>query len=209
MTRCFGDGDDLYAEYHDTEWGIPPPNFGAHEAELFERLSLEVFQVGLSWILILRRRREFRLAFAGFDPLQVSQFTDEDVETLAQNPGIVRNRSKIKATVSNAAALLRMHEEGETLAELIAAHRPPTVVGNWPSLEQVPAFTPESEALAKALKARGFKFIGPTNVYAMMQALGVVNDHAATCPVGKNNPEDSQRPADVWDEVSERTASEG
>lgn len=207
MVRCFGDGDDLYAEYHDTEWAVAPET--ADEAWIFERLSLEVFQVGLSWLLILRRRQAFREAFADFDPEQIAGFTPDDVERLAADPGIIRNRRKIEATIANAQALLAMHTAGETLAGLLAAHRPERVITRRSSLDEVPAVTEESTALAKALKARGFTFVGPTNVYAMMQALGVVDDHVATCPIGAARPtDDADRSADIWDEVRERTVSE-
>ena len=203
MTRCFGDGDDTYAAYHDTEWGVPPREFGVNESELFERLSLEVFQVGLSWVLILRRRGAFREAFQGFDPEAVAAFTDADAHRLAENSEIIRNRRKIDATINNAARVRQMHARGETLAGLFAAHRPAVVVNRRESLDAVPAFTDESSALAKALKDRGFSFVGPTNVYAMMQALGLVDDHLASCPVALQAPAltDASRAPDIWDEV--------
>lgn len=204
MSRCFGDGDPLYADYHDTEWGVPPADFGAHEAELFERLILEVFQVGLSWLLILRRREAFRAAFAGFDPVRIAKFTASDVDALSENPGIIRNRAKISATIRNARALLDMHARGESLAALLARHRPAQVITRRDRFEDVPGFTEESAALAKALKAQGFTFVGPTNAYAMMQALGIVDDHLAGCPAASDAG--SARPRDIWDEVSDRTA---
>lgn len=205
MTRCFGDGDDLYAAYHDTEWGVPPEGFGPNEAELFERLSLEVFQVGLSWILILRRREAFWEAFSGFDPAAVAAFTDTDLDRLVENSGIIRNRRKIEATINNATRVLQMHADGESLAELFAAHRPSEVITRRGSYEDLPAFTEEATALAASLKERGFTFVGPTNVYAMMQALGLVDDHLATCPVALHAPglTNDSRPRDVWDEVKQ------
>lgn len=204
MVRCFGDGDDLYADYHDTEWAVAPEE--ADEAWIFERLSLEVFQVGLSWLLILRRRPAFRELFAGFDPELVAELTPDDVERLTTDERIIRNRRKIEATVANARALLAMHTGGETLAALVAHHRPARVITRRPALGAVPAHTEESTALAKGLKARGFTFVGPTNVYAMMQALGVVDDHLATCPIGAARPaKDSERMTDIWDEVRRRT----
>lgn len=197
MARCFGDGDELYAEYHDTEWGVPPPTL--QKAELFEQLSLEVFQVGLSWLLILRRRDAFRQAFDGFDVEKVAKFTDADVDRLAADASIIRNRRKIEATIGNARAVLQMHAEGETLAGLFARHRPEQVITRRESYEDLPTYTPEAEALTKELKARGLTFVGPTNMYAMMQSLGLVDDHLAPCPVARNN---IHRP-DVWDEVGQ------
>lgn len=205
MARCFGTGDDLYTAYHDTEWGVPPEDFGTNEAELFERLSLEVFQVGLSWLLVLRRRGAFREAFAGFDPHIVAQFTADDVDRLAANPAIIRNRRKIEATINNARCLTQMHEHGDSLAGVLAAHRPAHVVTRRSTFGDVPAHTEEAVELAKELKRRGFTFVGPTNVYAMMQALGIVDDHLASCPAirerGASSGEDRAR--DVWDETSQ------
>lgn len=203
MARCFGDGDPVYAEYHDTEWGVPPKDFAPNEATIFEHLALEVFQVGLSWLLILRRREAFREAFHGFDPARVATLTDADVERLANNPDIIRNRAKIKATITNAKAVLAMHEAGETLAGLLAAHRPPVVINARNTYADLPSSTPESEALTKELKKRGFTFVGPVNVHAMMQALGVVDDHLATCPIttARESGEAPERLPDVWDEA--------
>jgi DNA-3-methyladenine glycosylase I len=177
MTRCFGDGDPLYAAYHDDEWGHPVRD----ERGLFERLCLEGFQSGLSWLTILRKRDAFRAAFADFDPDAVAAFGDGDVERLMADAGIVRNRAKIEATIANAAATVALREAGGSLAETIWGHRPepraaPQAWGD------VPAQTPESTALSRELKARGFRFVGPTTVYAAMQACGLVNDHLAGCP---------------------------
>lgn len=218
MARCFGDGDPLYAAYHDTEWGVPPQDFGEHEKELFERLTLEVFQVGLSWILILRRREEFRKAFAGFNPAAIAEFSESDVDRLVDNAGIIRNRRKIEATINNAQRVLEMHSNGESLAELFAQHRPAQVITRREGYANLPAFTDEAVALATSLKARGFSFVGPTNVYAMMQALGIVDDHLASCPVAlataatpqgstasgevhHNTASPGVRPVDIWDEA--------
>lgn len=207
MARCFGDGDPLYADYHDTEWGEPPSGFGANEAELFERLSLEVFQVGLSWLLILRRREAFRQLFHDFDPTLVARMNTQDLDRLADNPAIIRNRAKIAATISNAQALLDMHSRGESLAELIAVYRPTRAVNPRANMADVPASTPESIQLTAALKQRGFKFVGPVNVYAMMQALGVVNDHLATCPITLVRANNPQPLSNIWDEVRKRTSN--
>jgi len=197
----------VYAAYHDREWGVAPADFGEGEAELFERLSLEVFQVGLSWRLMLTRRENFGRAFAGFDPGRVALFDDDDVTRLAADPTIIRNRRKIQATIANARALVAMHAAGEALGPLIAAHRPARVITRRSSFADLPASTPESVALAGALKGRGFTFVGPTNMYALMQALGVVDDHLATCPIARTRPAtDAQRVSDIWDTVSETTA---
>ena len=178
MTRCFGDGDPLYERYHDEEWGRPVHD----ERRLFEKLSLEAFQSGLSWITILRRRETFRAAFADFDPERVAAFGPRDVERLLADPGIIRNRAKVDATLANARATLALREAGESLAEVVWDHRPeprPAPV----SFADVPATVPESAALARLLKRRGFRFVGPTTLYALMQACGLVNDHLASCPV--------------------------
>ncbi|MBG6182166.1 DNA-3-methyladenine glycosylase I [Arthrobacter sp. CAN_A214] len=173
-----------YELYHDLEWGRPVVG----EAALFERLSLEAFQSGLSWITILRKRESFRTAFAGFDPAAVAQFGDDDVARLMADAGIVRNRAKIVATVANARALLAL-PDGVTLAGILAAHR--KVDGLAPAtMDAVPAITPESTALARELRARGFRFVGPTTAYAMMQATGFVNDHVADCWVRTDGLQD-------------------
>ncbi|MFT3859931.1 DNA-3-methyladenine glycosylase I [Micropruina sp.] len=180
--RCFGTGDPLYEAYHDHEWGVPPGS-SADERELFERLSLEAFQSGLSWITILRKREAFRAAFGGFDPAVVAGFDQDDVQRLLGDPGIVRNRLKIEATIGNARALLALHERGERLADVFDAHRPEPRVVRPVSFAEVPASTVQSAALAKQLKRLGFRFVGPTTAYAAMQALGYVDDHLAGCPV--------------------------
>ena len=181
MARCFGDGDPLYERYHDEEWGVPVRD----EKALFERISLEAFQSGLAWITILRKREGFRRAFAGFDPEVVAGYGEADVERLLGDASIVRNRAKVEATIANARALLDLHGAGETLADLLWSHapapRPPAA-----TFSDLPASTPESVALAKALKRRGFRFVGPTTLYAAMQACGVVDDHLAGCPARRS-----------------------
>jgi DNA-3-methyladenine glycosylase I len=176
--RCFGDGDPLYEAYHDDEWGFPVTD----ERGLFERLCLEGFQSGLAWITILRKRPAFREAFAGFEPDAVARFDGADVERLMGDAGIVRNRAKIEATIANARATVDLRDGGSALSELIWAHRPEPRPAPK-SLADMPAQLPEAAALAKALKRAGFRFVGPTTVYAAMQACGLVNDHVATCPV--------------------------
>jgi DNA-3-methyladenine glycosylase I len=175
--RCFGDGDPLYETYHDEEWGFPVTD----ERGLFERLCLEGFQSGLAWITILRKRPAFREAFAGFEPDAVARFDGADVERLMGDAGIVRNRAKIEATIANARATVDLRDDGTPLSELIWAHRPEPRPAPK-SLADIPAQLPEAAALAKALKRAGFRFVGPTTVYAAMQACGLVNDHIATCP---------------------------
>jgi DNA-3-methyladenine glycosylase I len=180
MTRCFGDGDPLYERYHDEEWGRPVTD----ERGLFERLSLEAFQSGLSWLTILRKREAFRAAFADFEPDAVARFGDRDVERLMGDAGIVRNRAKIEAAIANAKATVAMREHGPTLGELVwERYRPAPRPAPPATLADIPAQTPETVALAKELKRRGFRFVGPTTLYALMQACGVVDDHLAGCPV--------------------------
>ncbi len=175
--RCrWGVSTPDYVAYHDTEWGRPVRD----EDAVYERLVLEGFQSGLSWLTILRKRENFRAAFAGFRIAEVARFGPDDVERLVQDAGIIRHRGKIEAAIANARAAVALHEEGGSLADLLwshapARHRPPE------SLADIPSQTPESKALSKALKARGFRFVGPTTLYAAMQACGVVNDHLAGC----------------------------
>ncbi|MEU9571232.1 DNA-3-methyladenine glycosylase I [Streptomyces massasporeus] len=165
-----------YVAYHDEEWGRPVRGDDA----LFERLSLEAFQSGLSWITILRRRPGFRAAFADFKIASVAAFTDEDRERLLADAGIIRNRAKIDATLANARALTEW-APGE-LDELIWSHAPDPSGRPVPkTLSDVPPVTPESTALSKALKKRGLRFVGPTTAYALMQACGLVDDHLETC----------------------------
>ncbi|RBM22068.1 DNA-3-methyladenine glycosylase I [Streptomyces sp. PT12] len=177
--RCpWGVAPDDYREYHDTEWGRPVRGDDA----LFERLCLEAFQSGLSWLTILRRREGFRAAFAGFSIEKVAAFTGEDVKRLLGDAGIIRNRLKIEAAIGNAKVAAGW-AEGE-LTELIWSHAPdPDGVRVPRATGDILATTPESVALSKALKARGFRFVGPTTAYALMQACGLVNDHLADCCV--------------------------
>nr|WP_236262103.1 DNA-3-methyladenine glycosylase I [Conexibacter woesei] len=177
--RCFGDGDPLYERYHDTEWGFPV----REERAVFERVCLEAFQSGLAWITILRKRETFRAAFDGFDPERVARYGDGDVARLMGDAGIVRNRAKIEASIANARAVLTLRDEGVDLGELLWSFAPAAPAGGADGSSGVPATTAESRALAKELKRRGFRFVGPTTAYAAMQACGVVNDHLAGCPV--------------------------
>ncbi|MFE9439373.1 DNA-3-methyladenine glycosylase I [Streptomyces sp. NPDC006602] len=165
-----------YVTYHDEEWGSPVHGDDA----LFERLSLEAFQSGLSWITILRRRPTFRAAFAGFEIAKVAAFTDDDRERLLADAGIIRNRAKVDATLANARVLADW-APGE-LDDLIWSHTPDPATRPAPkTLGDVPAVTPESTALSKALKKRGLRFVGPTTAYALMQACGLVDDHLEAC----------------------------
>ncbi|MBD8044119.1 DNA-3-methyladenine glycosylase I [Arthrobacter sp. Sa2BUA2] len=181
LLRCpWALGSPDYLTYHDEEWGRPV----AGEAALFERLSLEGFQAGLSWITILRKREAFREAFCGFDPATVARFGETETAELMANPGIVRNRAKIQATISNARALLAL-PAGESLEILLGKHRPQP--GPAPrTTADVPASTPESVSLSRGLRARGFRFVGPVTAYAMLQATGYVNDHLEACSIRKS-----------------------
>jgi DNA-3-methyladenine glycosylase I len=176
--RCWGTSDPLYAAYHDDEWGRPVTD----ERGIYERLCLEGFQSGLSWLTILRKRDAFRAAFAGFDPDAVARFAGHDVERLLGDAGIVRHRGKIEAAIANARATLELRASGTPLHELVWSHAPrdhptPRTSADWR------ASTPESTALSKLLRRHGFRFVGPTTLYAAMQACGVVNDHLASCHV--------------------------
>ncbi len=175
LPRCgWADGDDEYRRYHDEEWGVPLHG----DRALFEKTSLEGFQAGLAWITILRKRPRFREVFAGFDPAVVAAFGPADIERLMADAGIIRNRAKIEATISNARLVAEMGE-GE-LDALMWGYAPET----WPrptSFAEVAAVTPASTALSAALRARGFRFVGPTTMYALMQSAGMVDDHLAGC----------------------------
>lgn len=175
--RCDWTGapEDLIA-YHDVEWGRPLSS----EREVFERLCLEGFQAGLSWLTVLRKRDAFRAAFSNFEPAKVAKYSERHVGRLLSNAAIIRSRPKIEATIANARAVVALHQAGESLARLMWSHA--SAKGRVPrSMKDIPAITAESTALAKALKKRGFRFVGPTTVYAMMQAIGIVNDHLAHC----------------------------
>jgi len=174
--RCWGTSDPLYVAYHDEEWGRPVRD----ERGLYERLCLEGFQSGLAWITILRKREAFRAAFAGFDPERVARFGEGDVTRLLGDAGIVRHRGKIEATIANARGTLALRDAGTPLHELVWSFAParygvPRTHADWF------AQTPESKELSKRLKKAGFRFVGPTTVWAGMQACGVVNDHLADC----------------------------
>jgi DNA-3-methyladenine glycosylase I len=173
--RCdWGNSTPDYAEYHDTEWGVPLRGDNA----LFERLTLEGFQSGLSWLTILRKRENFRAAFAGFDIATVAGFGDADRERLLADVGIVRNRAKVEATINNARAILDNVAEG--LTELLWSYAP-TDHPRPQRMADIPPVSAESKALAKELKRRGLVFLGPTTVYAAMQATGIVDDHVGYC----------------------------
>ncbi len=194
VVRCWPTTDELYIAYHDEEWGRPVRD----EQRLLERLCLEGFQSGLAWITILRKRENFRAAFRDFDPEQVAHFGDADVERLMADAGIVRNRAKIEATIANARATVALHAAGETLGDLLWSFAPELHAPAPRSLSDMPATTPESKALARDLKKRGFRFVGPTTAYALMQATGIVNDHLDKCRV---------RAAVEADRVAARTLS--
>ena len=177
--RCPWCGDDpLYVAYHDTEWGRPERDGRA----LWECLMLEAFQAGLSWITILRRREGFRAAFAGFDPAVVAGWGEAEVLRLLADPGIIRHRGKIEATIAGARAFLRIEARGGFAPFVWSFVGGQTLQPARRSMAEVPALTPEAAALSRALKAEGFKFVGPTIVYAFMQATGMVNDHLVSCP---------------------------
>ena len=174
--RCaWADSSPLMAAYHDEEWGVPEHDSRA----LWEKLVLDGFQAGLAWSIILRKREAFRAAFAQFDPEAVARFTSADVERLVLDAGIVRSRAKIEATIGNARAYLAMRAAGEDFSPWVwgLVGGAPIMLGSGP----VPIQTALSEHISKALKQRGFKFVGPVIVYAWMQAVGLVNDHSATC----------------------------
>jgi DNA-3-methyladenine glycosylase I len=178
-TRCDWAGTDpLYVAYHDDEWGTPE----RHDQKLFEFVVLESAQAGLSWITILRKRENYRKAFSGFDPEKVARFTPARVERLLQDKGIVRNRQKIDAAIGNARISLGLRDEFGSLAGYFWNFVDGTpVVNRFKTMADIPATTPVSEAMAKDMKARGFKFFGPTIAYAHMQAMGLVNDHVLSC----------------------------
>jgi DNA-3-methyladenine glycosylase I len=180
IVRCaWGDSPDpMYRAYHDEEWGVAVRD----ERHLFELLILEGAQAGLSWSTILHKRDGYRRAFAGFEVAAVASFDDADVVRLLGDPGIVRNRLKVTSTIDNARATLRLHESGTTLVDHLwsfVGDRP--IVNAWMSLGEIPAETDESRAMSKDLRARGFRFVGPTICYALMQSAGLVNDHETGC----------------------------
>jgi DNA-3-methyladenine glycosylase I len=179
MPRCFGDHNELYAAYHDEEWGVPVHD----DRVLFEFLILEGAQAGLSWETVLKKREYYREAFAGFDPDRVARFTPARIEKLLQNPGLIRNRLKIAGAVKNARAFLRVQREFGTFDRYAWSFVNGAPRQNsWRSIHEVPATTAESDALARDLKRREFTFVGSTIMYAWMQAVGLVNDHQIGCP---------------------------
>jgi DNA-3-methyladenine glycosylase I len=179
MPRCFGDHNELYAQYHDREWGVP-----VHDDQvLFEFLILEGAQAGLSWETVLKKREQYRVAFAGFDPERVARFTPARVEKLLLNPGLIRNRLKLAGAVKNANAFLVVQREFGSFDRYAWEFVGGVPKQNgWGSMRDVPARTPESDAFSKDLKKREFTFVGSTIMYAWMQAVGLVNDHQLACP---------------------------
>lgn len=179
MTRCpWADASDSERAYHDTEWGVPVRD----DRRLFEMLTLEGAQAGLSWSTILNKREGYRRAFTRFDPAKVARFTAERVDELLLDASIVRHRGKIESTIGNAKAVLAAQKEVGSLAELLWSFvEGETVTNAWSSMDDVPAATPVSKAMSKELKRRGFRFVGPTTCYAFMQAAGMVNDHLSSC----------------------------
>ncbi|HAX09764.1 MAG TPA: DNA-3-methyladenine glycosylase I [Marinobacter hydrocarbonoclasticus] len=177
--RCPWCGTDpLYVHYHDTVWGRPEYDNQA----LFEKLCLDGQQAGLSWITILRKQESYRQAYAGFDPEQIVRFDEDDIARLLADPGIIRNRLKVHSIIRNARGFLALRDQGISFSEFLwqfVDGRP--IQNRWQALAEVPVTTPESEAMSKALKKAGFNFVGPTIVYAFMQATGMVNDHLVSC----------------------------
>ncbi|MCB4806918.1 DNA-3-methyladenine glycosylase I [Tamlana sp. 62-3] len=177
--RCgWCEGDALYEAYHDQEWGVPVYD----DATIFEFLTLETFQAGLSWITVLRKRENFKLAFDDFDYIKIANYTQDKLEELLQNPGIIRNKLKVKATVTNAQAFIKIQEEFGSFSKYIWGFVNGKPIKNQvKNYKEAPANTAISDALSKDLKKRGFKFVGSTVVYAHMQATGMVNDHEINC----------------------------
>jgi len=177
--RCAWCGDDpLYVAYHDNEWGVPVYD----DASLFEFLILETFQAGLSWITVLRKRENFRKAFDNFDYVKIANYGEAKVEALLQDAGIIRNKLKVRATISNAQAFIKIQEEFGSFSKYIWGFVDGTPITNrFTGMGEIPANTPLSDTLSKDLKKRGFKFVGTTVVYAHMQATGMVNDHITGC----------------------------
>lgn len=178
-TRCAWVTDDpLYLHYHDEEWGKP-----VHDDRLlFEMLTLEGAQAGLSWITVLKKRAHYKAVFDNFDVHKIARYDQNKIDSLLADPGIIRNRLKVNSTVLNAQAVLTLAEEGQSLDQFLwqfVDHTP--IVNTWKTLSEVPSSTPESDAMSRALKKRGFKFVGSTICYAFMQAVGMVNDHTTDC----------------------------
>ena len=179
VVRCpwIGLADPIYVRYHDEEWGVPQSN----DRALFEKLVLEGFQAGLSWLTILRKRENFRRAFDGFDAERIVRYGAKDIARLMADPGIVRNRLKVEATIDNARALLKLSQRTRLSAFLWAFLDGRPQINRHKSFKTVPAQTPASKTISKALKAEGFRFVGPTTIYAFMQSTGMVNDHIVAC----------------------------
>ncbi|QCT22600.1 DNA-3-methyladenine glycosylase I [Jejubacter calystegiae] len=179
MQRCgWVTQDPLYLAYHDNEWGMPETD----RQKLFEMICLEGQQAGLSWITVLKKRENYRRAFHHFNPDVVAQMTPDDIERLLQDPGIIRHRGKVTAIIGNARSLLAMEQDGEDFVQFVWSFvdgQP--IINHAASLDEVPVTTPASDALSKALKKRGFKFVGSTICYSFMQACGLVNDHLTSC----------------------------
>ncbi len=180
IARCPWPGidDPLYAHYHDTEWGVPQTD----DLVLFEKMTLEAFQSGLSWLTILKKRENFRHAFEGFDTAKIARYGTKDIERLMSDAGIVRNRAKILATIGNAKAYqaLAKHTRFAEFLWSFVDNKP--IINNIQSMKDAPSQTDISVNIAKALKKEGFRFVGPTTMYALMQAMGMVNDHLVSCP---------------------------
>ena len=174
--RCFGDNNPVYAQYHDEEWGVPVHD----DRMLFEFLILEGAQAGLSWETILKKRNNYRRAFAGFNPERVAKFKPKEMRRLMNDEGIVRNKLKIESAVKNAKAFLKVQKEFGTFDKYVWQFAPKDQPRRR-ALKDIPATTPESDALSKDLKKRGFSFVGSTIMYAFMQAVGMVNDHVESC----------------------------
>ena len=178
-TCCWGEVSPLMKKYHDTEWGVPLHN----DRKLFEFLLLDGAQAGLSWSTVLNKRAAYRKAFAAFEPRKVARFTRRDVDRLLANPGLIRNRLKIQSAITNAQRFLELQRDlGSFDAFIWSFVKGRPIRGGWKSWKEVPAMTPESDALSQALKQRGFKFVGSTICYAVMQSAGLVNDHLLDCP---------------------------
>ena len=170
--------DPLMLAYHDTEWGVPLHN----DRKLFEFITLDAFQAGLSWSTVIRKRAAFEKAFERFEPLKVARYTDKKIQSLLGDAGIIRNKAKINATVTNAKAFIAVQEEFGTFDKYIwgyVAGKP--IVNRWSNMKELPAKTPLAEMISKDMISRGFRFVGPTICYAFMQAAGLVNDHSTTC----------------------------
>ena len=179
LVRCWGDGDPLMEAYHDDEWGVPVHN----DHTLFEFLLLDSFQAGLSWRTILHKRENFRNAFHGFDPRKIAAYTDNDRERLLADAGIIRNRAKVNAAITNAAAFLQVQEEFGSFDRYIWRFTDYQTLRNagYDTWEEVPVSSPESDAVSRDLKGRGFKFVGTVTCYAYMQSIGMVDDHLTGC----------------------------